>query len=149
MKAYSYILCCLAISIGYSQNTSSPFKGATTITITTNDSGEELYKRFGKYLAMKGYRIKRSDREFLNLRTEPRETSKYNYSYIVNATVNKSNVVITLDWREGSAKFVETDATSFFSWEYQTGKKEVREVIYDDLMSHLISFPKISIAYSR
>src|SRR5690606_19081876 len=104
----------IAVSVCRGQQVSDePFKGATKIVVACNDSELDLYTRWGKHLAMKGFGIDESNPDFLQLVTKPKDTSKLNFSYTLITTVDENVVHIAIQWRLNSSFLAGTNETSF------------------------------------
>lgn len=152
MKTKFLILIGLLImsSFTFGQTMSEPFKKANTIIIETNIPSNEIFTKWGKHLVQNGYSIDKSDNNFLALTTGPQNTSRFNYDFIVISSVNDSGaVIIKIKWRLKSNTIANTSETGFYDWEYASGKGNVQNIIYQDLITTIKSFGAYDIKYEK
>lgn len=123
---------------------SEPFKKANTIVIETGLSPEEAFLQWGRHLVRNGYTISESSRDFMALTTGPKDTSKWNYDFIVLSTIEESGaVVLRIKRRQKSSVVANTRASEFFDWHYQ-GKADI---FYQDVMPVVSSFGPYAVTY--
>ena len=140
------VLPIFSISLGQSLN--EPFKKANTILIMTELSQEDAYKKWGRHLAQSGYSIEKSDDNFFSITTGPKDTSKFNYDFILLSSVNDSGIIILkIKWRLKSNLFSGTSITDFNDWEYRTAKTNVLNIIHEDFLPTINSFNPTNILY--
>lgn len=133
---------------------SQPQKGDKKVIIVCADSMDILYKRFGRHLALKGYAIDSSNKDFLTIKTALRPTSKWNVSYFLSAVIENRTVIITAQWKVNNSNLAGTRESGFVDWEFQNDKTSgmsvtVNSVLYTDLMNNLSDFDKVSIKYKQ
>ena len=134
----------------YSQTQSAPFKKANTILIETKLSNSDAFTKWGRHLAQNGYGIDKGDNNFYTLTTTPKDTKKFNYDFIINSTITDSGtVIINIKWRLKSNMVVQTGETQFYDWEYATGKNNIQNIIYEDLILTIKSFGNYSIRFKK
>ena len=130
------------------QSSKEPFKKANTILIETEGDGEDAYKQWGRHLAQNGYSIDNSDDTFLTLTTGPKDTSKYNYAFILISTVmDNGTIILTMKWQLKSSILSGTSSTEFYDWEYRTSKGNALNIIHGDVLPTIQSFQPVSITY--
>ena len=148
-----FLLFVVLISVSvysFGQTMNEPFKKANTILIETNLPSNEIFTKWGKHLAQNGYSIDKSDNNFLTLTTGPKNTSKFNYDFIVISSVNDSGtVIIKIKWRLNSSIIAGTSETNFYDWEYASGKNNVQNIIYEDLLKTINSFGSFDIKFEK
>ena len=128
------------------QESSEPFKKANTIIIKSDFSGEEAFMKWGKHLVQNGYSFSNNDKTFLTLKTEPRNTSKYNADFIFISSISDDGLItIKIKWRIKSSLLAGTDETDYYDWEYSKGKNNVQGIIYNDLLPTIKSFGSFEI----
>ncbi len=134
----------------FGQTISEPFKKANTILIETKLPGSDCFTKWGRHLAQNGYSIDKSDDNFLTMTTGPKNTSKFNYDFIVISSVNDSGtVIIKIKWRLNSSIIAGTSETNFYDWEYASGKNNVQNIIYEDLMKTINSFGSYDLKFEK
>jgi hypothetical protein len=102
-----------------------PFKKANVIVIETGLSPEEAYTKWGKYLVQNGFTIADSNKEFLTLNTGPKNTSKMNYDFVLNTSIQENgDIVVRSKWRIKASELAGRQATPFFDWKYR-GMSEI------------------------
>ena len=132
------------------QATTEPFKKANTILISTNMSTNDAFTNWGRHLAQNGYSIDKSDNNFYTFTTGPKDTSKFNYDFIINSSVTDSGmVIIKLKWRLKSSILAGTSETQFYDWNFAKGKSNVKGIIYNDLIIIIKSFGTYVITYEK
>ena len=145
----AFVVILISIS-SYAQIMVEPFKKANTIIIETNLPEGDLFKKWGKHLAQNGYSIDNSDSNFYTITTGPKNTSKFNYAFIVISSINDSGtVIIKIKWRLNSSIFTNTRKTEFYDWEYAKGRNNVQNIIYKDLIKTIKSFGSFNIKYIK
>jgi hypothetical protein len=138
------------IDVGYVND--SPQKGDKKIILFCIDSLEILYKRIGQHLALKGYGIEDANKDFLTFKTALRETSKLNFSYVLNVIVIEHTVNITAQLKLNNSFLAGTQESGLMDWEY-THEKEgtfamtASSVLYNDLIRNLSDFRRLNIQY--
>jgi hypothetical protein len=121
-----------------------PFRKANTIIIETGLSPEEAYSKWGRHLAQSGYAIGESNKEFLTLSTNPKDTSKWNYDFVLNSSIDENGkVVVQIKRRQKSSVIANTRASEFFDWHYQ-GKSDV---FFNDVYPVVASFGEYPVSY--
>ncbi|WP_439881238.1 hypothetical protein ACSX1A_19115 [Pontibacter sp. MBLB2868] len=142
MKILLALLCLLpALVVAQSKE---PFKKASTIVINTGLSPEEAFVKWGRHLAQNGYAIAESNKDFYTISTDPKDTSRFNYAFVVNAVVNDAGVItLKIKWQLKSNLLVNSRETAYYDWEYATAKNNVQQIIYQDLLPTLSSFQGI------
>ncbi len=134
----------------FGQTISEPFKKANTILIETNLPNNECFTKWGKHLAQNGYSIDKSDNNFLTMTTGPKNTSRFNYDFIVISSINDYGTVrIKIKWRLNSNIIVGTSETNFYDWEYASGRNNIQNIIYQDLMKTINSFGSYDIKFEK
>jgi hypothetical protein len=138
-------------SAHYCQTTSEiPFKKANTITIKTNLNVETAFKKWGRHLVMNGFSINKKDDTFLTLITNPKDTSKWNYDFIIFSTISDlGEIIIKIKFRLKRNVIVGTDSTDFYDWEYAKSKGNVQNVIYNDFIKTINSFGNFIVIYEK
>lgn len=150
VKALISIILMLVSSHAFGQAMSEPFKKANTIIIETELPPSDCFTKWGRHLAQNGYSIESSDSNFLNMTTGPKNTSRFNYDFIVISSINDSGTIqIKIKWRLNSSFFAGTPETNFYDWEYASGKGNVQNIIYNDLMKTIKSFGTYSIKFEK
>jgi len=129
-----------------------PQKGDKKMILICSDSLENLYKRIGQHLALKGYAIENANKDFLTIKTALRQTSKLNYSYFLNIVVTNHNVNITAQWKLNNSVLAGTRESGFFDWEFTNDKQgtfsmTVNSIIYNDLVKNFSDFDQLLIDY--
>lgn len=77
---------CMTYEYAYN-TTSKPQVGDNTIIIKTNNTDQDNYKNFGKYLIDKGYSFETKDAEFLTCMTRPKyhkSGSEAGHRFVIN-----------------------------------------------------------------
>ncbi len=114
-----------------------PFKKANAINIETGLPAAEAYKAWGQHLAANGYTIDKSNPEFMMITTGPKDTSKYNFDFIINSVVDPNGLInVRLKWRLKNGK------SEFTDWDYAEASTNVKNVIYRDFLPVIQSFGK-------
>lgn len=135
---------------GYSQTDTIPFKDANTIIIKTGLSNADALYKFGKHLTQSGFNLERYDDLFFTLATEPKNTSKFNWDFIINTNIADTGIIIIrVKWQVKSSIMAGTDATGYFDWEYMRGKNNAGGRVYMDFSPMLYSFGDYEILYER
>ncbi len=129
-----------------------PRRGNKNIILVCSDSLDLLYRRIGRHLAMKGYGIENSSKDFLTIKTTLRNTSRMNYSYSLNVLVIDKKVVFSAQWKLNNGVLVNTRESGLFDWEYTNDKKgtfemTINSALYNDLMENLSDFERIRMEY--
>lgn len=125
-----------------------PFKKANTIVIQTGLKPEEAFTKWGRHLAQSGYTIGESNKDFFTFSTGPKDTSKWNYAFLVNSVVDDSGAIaLKIQWQLKSNLLANTHQTEFYDWEYATAKGNVQNIIYQDILPVLKSFGEYPISY--
>lgn len=136
--------------ISFGQSTNEPIKKTNTILIMTEMDVNEIFVSWGKHLAQNGFSIDKSNKDFLTLTTGPKDTSKFNYDYIINSSINDiGTIILKIKWRLKSSMLAGTSETLYYDWEYSTGKNNVENIIYKDILATIESFGKFQIQYEK
>ncbi len=125
-----------------SAQTDSPVKGNSQIILVCNDTGPDLYKRFGTYLVSKGYSMDQSSSEFLTIKMAPKATTKFNLEYILSIAIIDKNVRITSTWSIRDFN----DGNN--EWKFHNDKmSNAPGIVYNDVMALLKDFEKEKIQF--
>ena len=136
--------------ISFGQSTNAPFKKSNAILIITEMEGNETFISWGKHLSQNGFSIDKSNKDFLTLTTGPKDTSKFNYDYIINSSINDTGtIILNVKWRLKSSILAGTTETEFYDWEYANGKNNVQNIIYRDIFPTIDSFGEYQIQYEK
>lgn len=127
-----------------------PFKEANTILIKTGMVNKDALYSWGRHLTINGFNVDKYDDIFFSLSTEPRNTSKYNYDYVLRTWVADTGLlVVTIQWRLKSNFMTRTDATGYYDWDYSKSKNNVNGIIFKDIKPVLSSFGKYPVFYKK
>lgn len=119
-------------------------KKDNTILIDTGLTGEEAFKSWGKHLGQNGYTIDKADANFMTISTGPKDTSKFNYDYTVNSSVDeKGKIKVTFRWR------LKAMNGQFNDWDYAPGNNNVKGIIYNDFLKVIQSFGQYPVTYAK
>lgn len=69
-----------------------PFKGANTIIFMSKISDDSLYTLVGRKLVSEGFSIDVNNREFMQMKTGPKESGSHDVRYSLTISVNKGEV---------------------------------------------------------
>jgi hypothetical protein len=134
-------LCLLTIStIAQTQ----PVKKNNTILVHTRLPAEDAYKAWGKLLAQHGYALTETNKEFLTITTGPKDTSKWNYDFVLHSSIeDNGDIVIRIKRRQKSSVIANTQASEFFDWYYQGSA----DIFFKDITPLISAIPNSTVSY--
>lgn len=136
----------------YKNYNETPHPGDKKIILVCSDSLDNLYKRLGKHIAMKGYAIESSSRDFLTIKTALRPTSRWNISYFLSVVIETNSAIITAEWKVNNSTLAGTRETGLIDWEFTNDKKSglsmtAQSIIYNDILDVFSDFDKVKVKY--
>jgi hypothetical protein len=109
--------------------TSEPFKKASTIRIATGLPADDAFVAWGKHLAQNGFTIGETNKDFGQLATNPKDTSKWNYAYVLASTIDEAGVItLKIKWQLKAYNY------SLTEWQYATSKNNIQYIIHQDML---------------
>jgi len=135
----------------FAQPISEPFKKANTILIETKLPSEIVFKKWGRHLVLNGYSLDKSDKDFLVLTTNPKAASSYNTEFILSSTIDDNGVIIIKIAHAISsmANHPRFSSDAYSDWQYVERKKDLRNIVYRDVMETISSFGDFNVFYER
>jgi len=130
------------IAIVANGQTETPFKGANRIVFECADSTDNLYKRLGQHLGLKGYSLI-ADKDFLTINTKEREASNNWCTYVINSIVQKNRIVFTIHM------YFNRIANAPTSWDWVYSNAQSNKIMYGDFMKAMEGFERLKIYYEK